>query len=903
MSTITLFDQAQLAEAAYAEFTDSGGNLITSIGGVINALKAEGMSESQAAEIVIHWKVVSHIPNTSTGFSATIFESLDNPGEFSLAIRGSLPQPAPTDFIADAKLIATDGVAVSQLVDLYNYWQSLTHNGTYQAAKLVEQVTASNFLNAIYTLISGGNIAQELITYATDLNIPTTYDAARAYFVGQGYVVEGGNVYDVQHDTSTNVFSSLNPLYTGSGKLIGEAVSLSGHSLGGHLGMAFSRLFPGFTNDVTSINGLGFKIGDANVNNLFSELGGAANFTPSLIQNIYGIAGLEFAAMNNAVLQQPNVTSGWNGLFIESATLPIGVALGHGGPQMTDSIAVANLFIRLDARFATQTPAQALATLNALMEKSSNVANQSLEKLVIGLSETILGTKPTITTDDRESLYLAIKNLLATDSSGQPTGAFAALKGHVTLTAPPTSVSAARDDFGAFLSLYYLTPFALKPNDLTAASILKNINATNAALALQWAEDSTRTPEQLANGEANFSDLYLADRAAMLSWQNKLNAEDVQTSAGQHAAENSLPNSAIDAPLQYFKDATTNTEIYLGATADRRQFIFGSNNDDTAEKAISGGTQNDHLYGMGGHDQINGGDGNDYIEGNAGQDTLKGEAGNDILIGGAEEDILNGGAGNDQLKGGAGVDVYQFNGTYGLDTINDSDGQGVITIDNIVANGGKKIAHNVYFNANTLYTYTLAGTVGDQTLVIRKDGDSNQIIVQHWSASKNLGITLDDNVTPPPAPETTRTIVGDLKPTMFEDVFSSEVVIDPAWRWDIPTIKTEYRHDGSVLLVRYLHYTFDDLGNYLTSGAEPDRGDALYGSAGNDLIQGLGGNDGLAGYAGDDRLEGGAGSDAIAGGIGNDTIIGGSGDGEVLYGNRNDNWDEDLPGNSDNDQI
>lgn len=55
----------------------------------------------------------------------------------------------------------------------------------------------------------------------------------------------------------------------------------------------------------------------------------------------------------------------------------------------------------------------------------------------------------------------------------------------------------------------------------------------------------------------------------------------------------------------------------------------------------------------------------------------------------------------------------------------DSDGQGLITIDTIVANGGKKIAHNVYFNANTLYTYTLSGTVGDQTLVIRKDGDSN----------------------------------------------------------------------------------------------------------------------------------------------------------------------------------
>jgi Ca2+-binding RTX toxin-like protein len=137
-------------------------------------------------------------------------------------------------------------------------------------------------------------------------------------------------------------------------------------------------------------------------------------------------------------------------------------------------------------------------------------------------------------------------------------------------------------------------------------------------------------------------------------------------------------------------------------------------------------------------------------------------------------DTLNGGTGNDQLKGGAGVDVYQFTGIYGLDTINDSDGGGKIMVDNNPQlMGGKQIAHNVYYNDTTKYTYTLSGTVGDQTLVIRKDGDSNQIIVQHWSASKNLGITLDDNVTPPPAPQATRTIVGDLKPQDFEDVLAS----------------------------------------------------------------------------------------------------------------------------------
>ena len=86
---------------------------------------------------------------------------------------------------------------------------------------------------------------------------------------------------------------------------------------------------------------------------------------------------------------------------------------------------------------------------------------------------------------------------------------------------------------------------------------------------------------------------------------------------------------------------------------------------------------------------------------------------------------------------GAGMDVCQFTGIYGLDTINDSDGQGVIMVGNTLLNGGKQWAHNVYYNISTQYTYTLTGAVGDQTLVIRKDGDNNQIIVQHWSASNN----------------------------------------------------------------------------------------------------------------------------------------------------------------------
>ncbi|WP_420340506.1 calcium-binding protein [Roseibium sp.] len=97
---------------------------------------------------------------------------------------------------------------------------------------------------------------------------------------------------------------------------------------------------------------------------------------------------------------------------------------------------------------------------------------------------------------------------------------------------------------------------------------------------------------------------------------------------------------------------------------------------------ILAGDGNDIVYGYGGndvivlgsgHDGAAGGDGNDSLIGGNGNDELYGEQGDDILIGGADNDFLNGGEGNDQLLGGAGNDEYVFNlnGNFGVDTIND----------------------------------------------------------------------------------------------------------------------------------------------------------------------------------------------------------------------------------------
>jgi hypothetical protein len=276
MSTIQeLFQQAQLAEAAYANFFSQSGALLSDPNDIKAALQDQGngmtFSQAQAAAFAKDWSVISQQSDTgsystTSGFSATLFKN-NHTGQYSLAIRGSLQA---VDFQADTTLISSDGIAVRQTIDLYNYWQSLTHSGAYGVARLSTQSVESAFLASIYA--GSPVLTTELINLYTGIDIPTAYDAARAFFVAAGYVVEGPVVYKVEADISTNLYTDpTDPRRLGTVVSGLSSVSVDGHSLGGHLAMAFSRMFPNATNDVTAVNGLGFKIGDANVDGLLSQ--------------------------------------------------------------------------------------------------------------------------------------------------------------------------------------------------------------------------------------------------------------------------------------------------------------------------------------------------------------------------------------------------------------------------------------------------------------------------------------------------------------------------------------------------------------------------------------------------------------------------------------------------------
>jgi Ca2+-binding RTX toxin-like protein len=152
------------------------------------------------------------------------------------------------------------------------------------------------------------------------------------------------------------------------------------------------------------------------------------------------------------------------------------------------------------------------------------------------------------------------------------------------------------------------------------------------SLAQAWEADAGLSAAQRAAGLGHYSDLWLADRAAMLSWMLNANRDD----------QTSIKSAKVGDEAWSFRDVDSGGSVLvlpekpLSSTAPCHYVTFGGSGDD----ALSGAELADHLYG---------GDGDDTLTGNSGADVLEGGKGKDTYI------VTSGGSG---------------------DIITDSDGQG-----------------------------------------------------------------------------------------------------------------------------------------------------------------------------------------------------------------------------------
>ena len=682
---------------------------------------------------------------------------------------------------------------------------------------------------------------------------------------------------------------------------------VTGHSLGGHLAAAFSFIFSSNTSAAHVYNAPGFTATPL-VQDLFAALGSAIPSSSSLIQKIIADKGLEIVPATGTL---PGTEQR---VFIEEQTSPLG---NHRIRTLADSLAVYDLLAKID-------PDIDIDVGRDILESASNVAAPSLENIVNALGDLFRKGTPISGTDDRQQLYARIIEI-RDDIEGKG-NSFSVDINQLAGLSEGDLVTNAKASIAFRYALTRLNPFVIE------------------------GDDSIYAPFQGELELENFSKQFLEDRAHVLSQfliRNKVDSGVVLGSGFNN---------------EFYKDIATGTststsDAFTPATAT--QFIFG----DDGLNQITGGIEGDHLYGGGGVDFIDGLGADDYIEGNDGADVLNGGLGNDRLVGGKGFDQLFGEDGDDKLygasldsedpenivkddikdilSGGAGFDEY-FVGKDDV-IIDDSDGEGKVTFNDVALSGGPQIADGLWQSDQFLFRQD-----GRHLIVENTDtGDSIKILAFDFE-NGYLGINLedekmtvapvvggagddilnggglDDEISGGPGRDVLSDGGGDdlldggpgndvlgggpgkdiLIGGDGDDVLHGDGQISAGEGWSVEFVGespfAEVVFTGLAVLTPFL----DEFDSDVYFGGPGN--DFLFDDGGNDAMFGEEGNDSLSGGMGDDFLDGGSGNDLIfadfvsdfagdpdvdilnALNMGKDTLLGGDGDDELHGGNSDD---------------
>ncbi|HEX8594626.1 MAG TPA: glycosyl hydrolase family 28-related protein [Pseudomonas sp.] len=308
----------------------------------------------------------------------------------------------------------------------------------------------------------------------------------------------------------------------------------------------------------------------------------------------------------------------------------------------------------------------------------------------------------------------------------------------------------------------------------------------------------------------------------------------------------------------------------------------------------------------------------DALSGTDGNDTLNGNAGADRIDGGAGADHINGGAGADTLIGGTGADVFVYSSrldsyrNYGTSSAKQSDtitdfntSEDRIDLSALGLRGlGDGSNNTIYLslNADGSKTYIKTEAVdstGNRFEIALEGNLLKSLSADNFIFSKGSAVNQAPVLNTPLLDQATDAQTAfsyTVQANSFSDpdqdtLTYSATLADstalPEWlKFDSKTLTfsgTPTVASGiySVLLTASdatgasVSDSFAITVGQTTPGiiTGTDKGESLYGTAGNDVMQSLGGADTVRGDAGNDVINGGAGRDALYGGTGNDVFV------------------------------
>ena len=728
-----LSDYVYLAEASYSDFSSARLSDNTYLeSSVIKAISGaedegdKGKNEKFAKLVTDNYEVKAHFEDHSwigftdeTSFSGTLFRGKadsDNAGKYVIAMKGTL-ELGSDGLSADLGDMAVDGLAHNQIVSMFNFWQQIT-NAKGQSYE-VASIDKKQILTAEYIVIKGPSLT---FTFSDFIKLKG--------LEGQGYFIDTGVINQIYFESSTEKYKDDDDSRRqfGLGIDVSE-VTVVGHSLGGHLAAAFSRLFPEVTEHTYMVNGAGVG-GDGGVvsdlvttdsehnimsvfDTLFNRVHSGeqgSKFDSSKITNFIGDKNIDVVTndwldswANLGLKQLEDLPR----LFIESAS--VGNLLGHAGAQLSDTMAVIDLFVALDKELENMPTLELLEMMNSILESSEINEISTLESTVEKLAYILDPANPiTVIEDDRNSLYEGILKIQELVKVG---GKFIDLP--YTLTSIDDALidnALNSDDLGLATryALFNLNPFVLQGFDYTDHNKSGELELLS---------------EAFPNG---MSDQYIQDRVMLLQGLMKGGIENKDRIDGYELGDrDNWVFDYINNERDNNKDEIEKEQrFFYGLERDNRHYVkFGGKDDET----IEGTYKDDHLYGGAGVDTIKGDKGDDYLEGNQGVDTLYGGDGDDTLLGGSGDDIIDGGEDNDTLFGGSDTDILlggkghdYLHGGDGLDNLKGGEGNDVLIGGTgvLIADGGE--GNDIIFSGdeddNQLLGGNLFGGVGNDII-------------------------------------------------------------------------------------------------------------------------------------------------------------------------------------------
>lgn len=769
---------------------------------------------------VSRYSVVNHVQNDAYGFSATLFKN-NLSSKLVLAIRGSegdfldfIPTSGanPDRHQANADIVLpARGIARDQLVSLYNYYRRL--------------ITPVDQEVPLYRLVDTATLPES----------------------GSYYTYES-RISELLPPTTRYVYLAFDRAEFGLEAIeAGTQLVLTGHSLGGHLAMAFSRLFPGAVSEVVTFNAAGFGKASLEVDKLFGLFAGQmgvpveslAAFPETKISNVYAYPGPEIVTNSLAMRQPGERIPAYVEENISSLT-----AL-HSISRLTDAFSLYETFDLLGSLEGGGTGLQKVSALSPVFAASSADAERTLETILDSMRRLFRdwSAAPQAPTPigDRDKFYEHLADLSTRLEAYAGQTALVALP---DLDAYAIAYRALADDGIAYrYALQELQPYAV----LGPSGLYQGPNADQ-SLDLLNPDTGLGQSEQWIWARSLFLDAKV--------WH--------------HTSDGQLPARALGG---YFLDRESGLEIGTSA-GSAPMHVFAA---DGSAAPLEGNGGDDFLFGGSGAESLSGAGGRDYLEGGLGSDALSGGAGADVLIGGQGDDILSGGEGDDFLEGGVGFDIYVYESGGGFDEIADADGLGRIRYKGRELGGGLPGAAGVYLDAGGTEYIVLGGESQGLSLLI-----SGEILIAGFRNGM-LGIVLDGLPELVAAPDTTA------EHTYLDEYLPQDAVLPVDPQSGDAEVQRQYRyaHDRVDVGLAFGSAVAD---RFITSG-----GVAYFGRQGDDSaeFQGNGIYDAAVdGGADDDLIDfstsaGGAGNAAaLVGGGGEDYILGSAGQDSIWGDNQ-----------------